>query len=147
MGVREYDFTSTIETPTLPSATTPSVSTDLTTKSYVDTISAIMQVTGSRGTPQSITAAGGIAFTNTYYHNMWFVKGSGDVAINITANPQIAAGSIVGQQLIIIGRHDTGTLQLDDGTGLSLNGPWIGGADDVIHLIWDGTNWTEVARR
>src|SRR4029079_304424 len=68
----------------------------------------IRQVTGSRGTPQNITAAGGIAPAGKW-EEVIFVQGNGG-AIDITANPQIAAGTVVGQTLMLIGRSSTNTL-------------------------------------
>jgi len=72
---------------------------------------------------------------------------TGSSAVDITANPQIAAGS-PGQIITILGRSDTNTLTLDDGTGLNLSGQWVGGDGDTITLIlsgWSG-NWTEICR-
>lgn len=102
-------------------------------------------ITGSRGTPQQITAAGGIAFSGTKWFSTWYVKGNGG-AIDITANPQIVAGTNVGQKLRIIGRDDANTVKLDDATGLDLNGSAILGASHSLDLEWDGTNWVEVGR-
>jgi hypothetical protein len=103
-------------------------------------------VTGSRGTPQSISAAGGIAFTGTNYFNSWYVQGSGG-AVTVTANPQIAAATNDNQRLTLIGRSNTNTLTVSDGTGLDLNGPMTLQASSVLGLIWDGTNWVEEYRR
>lgn len=102
-------------------------------------------VTGSRASPQSITAAGGIAFTGTDARQMWFVQGS-SAPIAVTANPQIAAATNVGQELVIVGRDDTNTIFLQDGTGLSLNGGILLTSDSVLSLVWDGTNWVETSR-
>ena len=67
-------------------------------------------------TPSSdtaITAAGGITVTKAIMR----VAGNGG-AIDITADPQIAAGTD-GQVVIIQGTHDTNTITLDDGAGLA----------------------------
>lgn len=101
---------------------------------------------GSRASPTLITAAGGVAFTSTLYKTINFIAGDSG-AIDITANPQIAAGSTVGQELLLIGRHATNTVTFEDGTGLSLNGMWVAGLDSVLGLVWDGTNWVESFRR
>lgn len=102
-------------------------------------------VTGSRGTPQNITAGGGIGFTGTDARQLWFIQGSGG-HVDVTANPQIAAGSTVGQELYLIGRNNDQTVKLEDGTGLSLNGEWYAEEDSSLLLLWDGTNWTELSR-
>lgn len=102
-------------------------------------------ITGSRASPQSVVAATGIAFTGSVYSNVWFIQGSGG-AVSVTANPQVAVGTTVGQTLRLIGRSSTNTVTLANGTGMSLNGSVILGTDDVINLFWDGTNWLETSR-
>jgi len=102
--------------------------------------------TGTRAAPSAIIAVTGIAFTGVAGDNAWFIQGSGG-AVNVSANPQIAAATNLGQKLILIGRSDTNTVQLNDGTGLSLNGVCILGADSVLGLMFDGTNWLELFRR
>lgn len=104
-----------------------------------------MNVTGTRAAPTAVTAVGGIA-APAYLRELAFVQGSGG-AVDLSANPQVAAGSTVGQELILVGRDDTNTILLEDGTGLSLNGPCILNADNAIGLFWDGTNWSEMWRR
>lgn len=103
-------------------------------------------VSGSRASPTAITAGGGISFSASTYQNISFIQGSGG-AVTVTANPQVAAGSSVGQTLSLIGRSATNTVTLADGTGLSLNGAWVGGLDSILNLVWDGTNWAETSRR
>lgn len=105
----------------------------------------IATLTGSRGSPSLIVAGTGIAFTGVSGDNVWFIAGSGS-AVDISANPQIAAGTNIGQKLTLIGRHSTNTVQFDTGTGLSINFMCILGADEVLNLIWDGTNWVETGR-
>jgi hypothetical protein len=102
-------------------------------------------VTGSRASPQNITAAGGIAFTGSDARQMCFVQGNG-ADIDVTVNPQIAVGVTVGQELILVGRNNDQSLKLEDGTGLSLKGEMYLLADSVLGLLWDGTNWNEMFR-
>lgn len=139
MATREYKFIVGPETSSLPTVTSVATSSDLIPASYTGTI------TGTRAAPSSIVAGTGIAFTGTFAENIWFIQGSGG-AVNITANPQIVAGTNVGQRLTLIGRSDTNTVQFDDGTGLSINGSCILGEDQVLKLMWDGTNWIEIGR-
>jgi hypothetical protein len=68
-------------------------------------------------------------------------------AIDISANPQIAAGSS-GQIITIIGDSNTNTLTLNDTNGLALAGVCVLGNDDTITLVystWSGL-WTEISR-
>ena len=96
-------------------------------------------------TPSSdtaITAAGGITVTKA------IMRVAGDSgAIDITANPQIAAGTD-GQVVIIQGTHDTNTVTLDDGTGLALSAQCVLAAQDNITLMYDSgdSEWIETSR-
>ena len=96
-------------------------------------------------TPSSdiaITAAGGITVTKT------IMRVAGDSgAIDITANPQIIAGTD-GQVVIIQGTHDTNTVTLDDGNGLALSAQCVLAAQDNITLMYDSgdAEWIETSR-
>lgn len=103
------------------------------------------QVTGSRGTPIVITAAGGITPAGVQDETQFIKGNSGSVVVS--ANPQIAAGTAVGQTLELIGRDATNTVELQDGNGLDLNGAWVGATNSTLGLRWDGTNWNERYRR
>jgi hypothetical protein len=146
MGVRDYLIITGPETPTLPSASTPTGSSDYVNKGYADAHYGGSGVNsqGTMSAPISITAAGGITPTASVYDQIMCVQGSGG-AVDITANPQIVAGTIAWQKLELIGASDTNTLKLDDGTGLALSGPFIMKKGSVIGLIWDSVNslWRE----
>ena len=104
-------------------------------------------ITGTRAAPSAIVALTGIAFVGTSYFNIWFVEGSGG-AVDIAANPQIAAGSVIGQRLTLIGRNDTNTVKLEHGTGLALRGGTGAEiylfADTIADFMWDGSNWVQI---
>ncbi len=110
-----------------------------------DTDTGELGVSGTRASPTAIVAGTGV-LAPTAPRMTYFIQGSGG-AVDVSANPQIAAGTFLGQEIILIGRSDTNTVFLEDGTGLDLNGPWLGGASSVISLVWDGTNWVERSRR
>ena len=100
---------------------------------------------GFAGAPSSdtnITAAGGITVTNLIMR----VQGNGG-AIDITADPQIAAG-IDGQMVTLFGASDANTLTLDNGTGLALSAQMVLSKLDNITLVYDsGENvWIETNR-
>lgn len=100
---------------------------------------------GSQASPVMITAAGGITASSDQ-RQLWYTVSAGG-AVPITANPQISAGSVVGQELVIFGTSATDYIVFSDGTGLSLNGP-INLTDNAsITLIWGGTTWSEASRR
>lgn len=101
-------------------------------------------ITGSYGSPQSITAAGGFSPSGALDETIFFKSNSGEVTVS--ANPQIAAGSVVGQMLTLFGVNDTDYVILSNGNGLKLQGNWYGKADKVLKLMWQGTVWAEVGR-
>lgn len=90
----------------------------------------------------AITAAGGITVTKAIMR----VVGDGG-AVDITANPQIVAGTD-GQVVIIQGTHDTNTVTLDDGNGLALSAQCVLAAQDNITLMYDSgdSEWIETSR-
>lgn len=105
---------------------------------------------GSRGTPRDVVAGTGITsgashMSTTAVSQVVFIQGSGG-AVDISANPQIEAHTVVGARLVLIGRSDTNTVTLETGTGLDLNGVAVMGASHVLELMWDGTNYIEMNR-
>lgn len=103
------------------------------------------KATGSTASPTVITAVGGITPANAV-DEIIFVKSDGG-AVTISASPAIAAGSFVGQYLTLIGTDDTNSLQIQDGTGLNLNGAVIINNGQVLKLLWNGSAWLEIFRR
>jgi len=148
MKQRMYEFTTGINTSTQPDAGTPTLANDLITKGYAD--SAFVQqpaVTGSVGTPQNIVAGTGIAFAGAAdeFLHIWFVQGSGG-PVDVSANPQIAVGTVIGQRLTLVGVNDTNTVLLEDGTGLKLNGECFLRNGSILELLWNGSLWVEISR-
>lgn len=104
---------------------------------------ALKTIFGTRAAPVAVGTAGlPLTFTND---NLAFIQGNGG-PINVGGPVQIAAAGNVGDELKIIGRSDTNTVTFTNGNGLSLNGNITLGEDDIISLIWDGTNWVELSR-
>lgn len=133
----------------LPSQTAQNgnfLTTNGTVVSWASVPTSTPNVVGSTGSPTAITAVGGVSFSGSNYTNINFITGSGG-AVTVTASPQIAAGSAVGQKLQLIGESNTNTVKLQDGTGLSLNGAWVGALQSVLNLTWDGSTWVENSRR
>jgi hypothetical protein len=104
----------------------------------------VLAPNATKASPNSITAAGGIS-TLGLARELQFVK-SNSGAVTVTANPQIEAGTLVGQELILQGTSDTDTLTISNGTGLILNGACTLRAGSRIYLVWDSTVWGEVSR-
>lgn len=104
-----------------------------------------ISILGSRAVPEQISAAGIITIPSGDNKTMYIEGLGGDV--DITANPQIAPGTVDGQQLELCGRNNTKKVLLQNGNGLSLNGPINMGEDYSITLKWDLVNWRETGRR
>jgi len=60
---------------------------------------------------------------------------------------QIGDGTTAGQELYLIGTSDANYVVFNSsGTNMILNGDWVGGANMILSLIWDGTKWQETGR-
>jgi hypothetical protein len=96
--------------------------------------------------PLVITASGGITATNDQ-RQLQFVESAGGV-VTITANPQISPGITIGQEMMLQGTSLTNYIVLNNGNGLSLNGPCgLGGPDfQVLGVFWNGQVWREMFR-
>lgn len=67
-------------------------------------------------------------------------------AVPITGNPQISAGSKIGQELRVVGTSDTDYITFATGTGLLLNGPISMKNGVTLDLYWNGSVWAESDR-
>lgn len=99
---------------------------------------------GTRASPNAITAISGIGIAGAL-REFQFVEGNGG-PVTVSANPQVEAGSLVGQELVLKGTDDTNTVTIANGTGLELNGPCVLREGSSMWLVWDGTVWGEVSR-
>lgn len=100
---------------------------------------------GSPDSPKAITAAVGILHAGKW-DEITFVTGSGG-PVDISANPQIAAGLWPGQTLTLIGTSDTNTVKMDSGTGTSQTASITLTSIRMISYVWNGTVWSEQWRR
>ncbi len=98
--------------------------------------------TGSRISPVPVTAVDGITPSGAL-RELLFISGSGG-PVDITAVPQIADGTVTGQELVLQGGANS--VQLNENSNLEMNGDCVLGAGARIWLVWDGTIWGEVAR-
>jgi len=102
-------------------------------------------VSGTESVGISVVAGTSIPINLTALDQIIFVAGSGGVVMS--ANPQIQAGTIVGQRLTIIGTSDIDYVTFSDGNGLSKNGPSTLKNRNSDDYRWSGSVWTETARR
>ncbi len=105
-----------------------------------------LTATGTFAAPNNIVAGTGIAYVEgSVARQIWFVQGSGG-AVDISVNPQIAAATTLGRELLIYGASDANTVLLEDGNGLSMNGSYLMGAHSMICFMWNGSTWSEMWR-
>lgn len=104
-------------------------------------------VLGSPGAGLVINPASGIPVTADQRQLKFVVGQTGQGGQNITANPQIAAGAFVGQELLLKGVSNSDYPILQDGNGVSLNGAIALKAQATIYFVWDGVVWSENSRR
>ena len=145
VGLSNVDNTSDA-TKNSATATLTNKTIDYSLNTILNLPSSSPTVSGSQAAPGSVTAAGGVSFSGSNYFNTKYIQGSGG-AVVVTASPQIAAGSLVGQSLKILCTSAVNTVTFADGTGLSLNGAFVCGSNSAIVLDWNGSVWTEIARR
>ncbi len=95
---------------------------------------------GSAAAPLVINEAVGFVSTADRLQQQYVMSNGG--AKVIAANPQISAGITVGQKLILISTSAVDTLQLTDGSGVSLHAPvLILREGQKAQFDWDGTLW------
>jgi hypothetical protein len=145
VGLGNVDNTSDA-TKNAATATLTNKTIDYNSNTITNLPSAAPAITGSTGSPSLILAVTGITFSGSNYFNIKYIAGNA-APVTVTATPQITAGTLVGQQIILFGESATNTVTLADGNGLSLNGTWVGGLQSALTMVWDGTVWVERARR
>lgn len=92
-------------------------------------------VQGTRSSPISITAAGGISST-TNPRQLIRAQGSGG-PVTITANPSISPGTIDGQELVIEGCDNTATLTIPTGNGVEQDADAVLGRGFKVAYLWE----------
>jgi hypothetical protein len=101
------------------------------------------RVRGSRASPVAVTIAGITALSCA--DQTWYVQGSGG-AIDLTAvDPNISAGTRVGQRIQLVGCHDTNTLTIfgNNTNKMITNGARVLQDGSVWAGEWNGTAWQE----
>ena len=66
----------------------------------------------------------------------------------MTANPRIQAGTIDGQELLLIGCSDTDTVEINTGNGTKKNGTDVMVDNSATLYNWDAGQsvWLEISR-
>ena len=67
-------------------------------------------------------------------------------AVSLDATTAIAAGTITGQLLTLVGASDTNTVTILNGANTVMNGSIILGLNEEITFRWDGADWVEKGR-
>ena len=100
------------------------------------------RVSGTLGAPTDLTSSGPSILADGT-DQLHFIKGTGGV----TLSSNLGVGLYVGQKLTFKGTSDTDYYIIPNGFRTSQNGDWFGGEGNTITYSWDGTNWSEDARR
>lgn len=96
--------------------------------------------------PEVLYPAAGLMIAPKERRQAWYVASPGG-AQTMTADPQISAGTFVGQEVLLIGTSDVDVPKFTHGNGLNLNGSVELSAGQVCLLFWNGSEWAESARR
>lgn len=107
-------------------------------------LNAWIDLAGTFYAPIRIAAAGGFTPLGSVREAAWLVGDGGPVAV--TAVPQIAPGTVIGQELYIFGTSDNALVIFHNGDGLTLNGAVSLVRNASIYLVWTGLTWNEVLR-
>lgn len=99
---------------------------------------------GTPTTPNLVTAGGGV-LSVTVGRCLQFIAGDGAPVI-VTANPRVGRGTVIGQELLLIGADNFNTVTLQNGNGLALNGAAVLSVGASLLLMWDGARWNETGR-
>jgi hypothetical protein len=96
---------------------------------------------GTAASPNAIVAAAGISILGAQ-RELQFIRGSGGPVV-VSAALQIAPGTTVGQELTLRCTDAFNTVTLQDGNGLSLDGPiMLGGPGQAAAaFVWDSNVW------
>ena len=106
-----------------------------------DTVVSISAFTAFvEATPVAVTSGGTITATATYQP----ITSSG--AVTTSTSTAIADGVKIGQILILVNENGSDVITIDDGGNTKLSGDAVLGAKDTLMLIWDGTDWVELAQ-
>jgi hypothetical protein len=117
--------------------------------------SSVPTIYGSIATPESFDPAVGLV-PGPENDQIWFLStnGFGGGVLPVTAVPQIADGSFVGQRLTLRGVDATNYYAFqgaatpgDYQNGLSMNGSCNITNNQSLQLFWDGSGWYEASRR
>lgn len=98
---------------------------------------------GSTVAPVIVTPAG-LASTADQ-RQQFFIKSSGG-GMPVAGNPQVSPGTIVGQEVRLIGTSDVDYPIFNDGNGMKFNGPISLKNRILIDFYWDGLFWCESNR-
>lgn len=137
---RIYRFVVGVEQAAQPDPGTPSDPADVVPFSYLTAnYSKEKRVTSTWASPYSAVAGTSIAhgLQSDEDECLMYLKGNSG-AVDMSADPQIAAGTKDGQRLQLIFTSDTDTVFLEDGTGLAMpNGNVRSAAGTILEFLWD----------
>lgn len=105
---------------------------------------------GSESSPSVITAAGGVTPSADLLQTRYIKGVTSSGAVTVTANPQIAAGTTVGQRVTLTNVNASDYVILNDLNGLSLNGSWPSALNPLyakLEVEWTGLRWNECSRK
>jgi len=87
---------------------------------------------------QTLSATDSIVLTGGSTHGITTIPVVGNAApVNLTSDPQILAGTVDGQRIVLIGTSDVNTITLENGAGLLLDVPVVLNTTTFIEFSWD----------
>lgn len=139
MQNRIYTFIVGVEQDAAPDPGTPSEPADVVPFSFLTEEYGKPKITGTWSSPYSAVAGTSIAhgMNSTHGSCVMYLKGNSG-PVDMSADPQIAAGTRDGQELEMIFTSDSDTVFFEDGDGLSMpSGNRRSKQGTVLRWRWD----------
>lgn len=95
--------------------------------------------------PQLLTAGTGVVVTAAMFQVVFIGSNTGANVDMSSTNPQIAAGTLVGQRVVLACVDATYTITFANGNGLYRNGSYAMINGSVSEYLWDGSKWRMIS--
>lgn len=123
--------------------------TDGTNSSWADAFT--LSTFGTVASPRLLAVATGITsgaghMSTTAPMQIVIIKNTNSYYEAVTANPQIEAGTILGQQMRVVWASSSAIVSFATGNGIDLNGSWWPVNGSTLDLYWNGSVWSEYTR-
>lgn len=104
----------------------------------VDTVLTFSEFLAAEEQTAEVVTAGSIIVPTGTYQPL-----TSATAVTTSQTTAIYSGTVSGQLLILVNENASDVITIDDGANTHLSGNISLGNDDILMLMWDGTDWLE----